>query len=172
MQSEKYGLIFPMSIKPEFLLIAIGITSALVLFTFLLLFFFLARKVKKLISAAFFLLFLTVLAASFYISEKPFFCQTCHEIKPYYEAWRYSPHQDTNCLSCHSKKGVLSKIKVKYRGLKNLYTHWRKEEFLFETSVSEEICSSCHSKDKKFCPYTERKDCLTCHKKVGHPSSQ
>lgn len=161
-----------MSIKPEFLLIAIGITSALVLFTSLLLFFFLARKVKKLISTAFFFFLLAALAASFYISEKPFFCQTCHEIKPYYEAWKYSPHQDTSCLSCHSKEGSFSKLEARYRGLKNLYKHLREKEFRFKTNISEETCFSCHSKDKKFCTYTERKDCLTCHKKVGHPISQ
>jgi hypothetical protein len=145
------------------------ITVILIFLVSIVIFSLLVRKVKKIIATAFFLLFLAISATSFYLSEKPFLCRECHEIKPYYEAWKYSPHKDVSCLSCHSEEGIVSVVKVKYRGLRNALKHFTEEKISVKTNVSEKACLNCHSKDKKFCTHTERKDCLSCHKKSGHP---
>lgn len=43
---------------------------------------------------------LGMLGLTFY-STSPGFCNTCHIMEPYYEAWRTSSHGDIGCVNCH-----------------------------------------------------------------------
>jgi nitrate/TMAO reductase-like tetraheme cytochrome c subunit len=40
------------------------------------------------------------------ITSQPFFCKSCHYMKPYYNEWKTSSHRKVNCLDCHSKPGT------------------------------------------------------------------
>ncbi len=40
------------------------------------------------------------------ISSQPFFCKSCHSMKPYYDEWKTSSHRNVNCLECHSNPGL------------------------------------------------------------------
>ena len=39
-------------------------------------------------------------------SAQPGFCKTCHNMRPYYESWVGSSHNDVPCIKCHYAPGI------------------------------------------------------------------
>ena len=39
-------------------------------------------------------------------SAQPGFCDNCHNMKPYYESWATSSHNDVPCIKCHYAPGI------------------------------------------------------------------
>ncbi|MDP2470394.1 MAG: cytochrome c3 family protein [Candidatus Palauibacterales bacterium] len=39
-------------------------------------------------------------------SAQPSFCTNCHNMKPYYESWASSSHNDVPCIKCHYAPGI------------------------------------------------------------------
>ncbi len=50
-------------------------------------------------------------------SSQPAFCGTCHIMKPYYESWKTSTHNDVPCVECHIPPGIVSELQKKYEAL-------------------------------------------------------
>lgn len=50
-------------------------------------------------------------------SSQPAFCGTCHIMKPYYESWKTSTHNDVPCVECHIPPGITSELQKKYEAL-------------------------------------------------------
>lgn len=50
-------------------------------------------------------------------SSQPAFCGTCHIMKPYYESWKTSTHNDVPCVECHIPPGIASELQKKYEAL-------------------------------------------------------
>jgi len=50
---------------------------------------------------------LSVIAAGGFVaySTSPSFCNSCHIMKPYYDAWAKSAHKDVSCVQCHYPPG-------------------------------------------------------------------
>ena len=81
----------------------------------------------------------------------PEFCSSCHNMKPYYESWETSSHNEVNCIKCHSDPGLVPYLKTKVNGLVevaiylsgNLATNYQSE-------VSDASClrEGCHSQEK------------------------
>ena len=42
----------------------------------------------------------------FEFSTSPYFCASCHIMKPYYESWSTSTHRDVACIKCHIAPGI------------------------------------------------------------------
>ncbi|MDE3171551.1 MAG: NapC/NirT family cytochrome c [Gemmatimonadota bacterium] len=40
------------------------------------------------------------------VSSQPWFCGSCHIMKPYYQSWTKSSHRDVPCIKCHIAPGV------------------------------------------------------------------
>ena len=40
------------------------------------------------------------------VSSQPWFCGSCHIMKPYYESWSTSTHRDVACIKCHIAPGI------------------------------------------------------------------
>ncbi len=57
-------------------------------------------KLIRIILILFGLAILLLLAFAQY-SESPSFCNSCHIMKPYYEAWKSSKHNFVKCVDCH-----------------------------------------------------------------------
>jgi len=58
---------------------------------------------------------ITVNIAFFAGSFFPRSCNICHIMKPYYENWKTSSHQDTTCIKCHPYRfGFISTAILKY----------------------------------------------------------
>jgi len=47
------------------------------------------------------------------VSSQPFFCKTCHYMRPYYDAWRSSSHKDVPCIDCHFPPDVSGTLEKK-----------------------------------------------------------
>ncbi|MCK5557922.1 MAG: NapC/NirT family cytochrome c, partial [Candidatus Hydrogenedentes bacterium] len=62
-----------------------------------------------------------VFAVSFWrVSKSPKFCVTCHYMRPYYEAWRVSTHNDVSCVECHYEPGLKAQLKGELAGISQL----------------------------------------------------
>ena len=92
-----------------------------------------------------------VIVAGLEITTSPEFCSSCHNMKPYYENWETSSHNEVNCIKCHADPGIGSYLKTKANGLVevaiylsgNLPTNYQSE-------VSDKSClrEGCHSQEK------------------------
>lgn len=50
-------------------------------------------------------------------SSQPAFCGTCHIMKPYYESWKTSTHNEVPCVECHIPPGITAELQKKYEAL-------------------------------------------------------
>jgi len=69
-----------------------------------------------------FLGFLGILALIFSVgmfefSTSPYFCASCHIMKPYYQAWKTSKHNHVPCVDCHYPPQVREKLVLKFQAL-------------------------------------------------------
>ena len=59
------------------------------------------KKKVLFILAGFALLFFGGLIFFFHFSTSPQFCRSCHIMKPYYDSWKASKHNNVACVDCH-----------------------------------------------------------------------
>ena len=69
------------------------------------------------VSMAGLLLLIIVTVIAVHLTEQPTFCKTCHNMRPYYQAWKTSKHNNVECVKCHFEPGVLSTIEGKFKAL-------------------------------------------------------
>lgn len=118
---------------------------------------------------------------AYYATSFPSFCDSCHQIKPYYLSWNKSPHNDVGCLYCHEFRGFLGKLHSKSRGLNYVYQQWTGQyTIITQAQIFEQNCIACHLGDYWNYPETKRldrrhyefiksdKSCLHCHRNAGH----
>jgi len=92
-----------------------------------------------------------VVVASFEITSTPEFCSTCHNMKPYYESWKTSSHNEVNCIKCHSDPGIVPYLKTKANGLVEVVIYLSGNlPTSYQTEVSDESClrEGCHSQEE------------------------
>lgn len=53
----------------------------------------------------------------FEFSTSPYFCASCHIMKPYYQAWKTSSHNHVPCVDCHYPPEVREKMILKVQAL-------------------------------------------------------
>ena len=49
------------------------------------------------------------------MSETPFFCGMCHNMKVYVDSWKSSSHRQVDCIECHYKPGLANHLKGKWQ---------------------------------------------------------
>src|SRR5579871_3803408 len=67
---------------------------------------------------AFLILFLSVMTGMGAFAEysmQPAFCQSCHIMQPYYQAWHQSTHKNVPCVDCHFLPGVGNTLYGKFQ---------------------------------------------------------
>lgn len=78
-----------------------------------------SRLIGRIIIAA-----IPILAITTYtmikITEKPEFCSTCHNMKPYYRAWKTSTHSEVLCIECHYPPSIAGTIEGKFKALSQI----------------------------------------------------
>ncbi|HEY4717053.1 MAG TPA: NapC/NirT family cytochrome c [bacterium] len=52
--------------------------------------------------------------AFFQFSTSPYFCGTCHIMRPYYKSWKESSHNFVPCVDCHYPPGFTEEIRGKF----------------------------------------------------------
>lgn len=63
------------------------------------------------------ILFLIFSAGMFEFSTSPYFCASCHIMKPYYRAWATSKHNHVPCVDCHYPPEIREKMVLKFQAL-------------------------------------------------------
>ncbi len=84
-------------------------------------------------------------------SSSPTFCQTCHNMKPYYESWKHSSHNKVSCIECHIAPGIKGEAMGKIQALNQLVKYVTRTYGLKPwAEVEDASCmrSGCHSERK------------------------
>ncbi len=94
------------------------------------------------------LLLVAVLTVAVEVTSTPKFCNTCHNMKPYYASWKSSSHKHVTCTDCHFPPGLKNKLKGKFTALSmlvNYFTGVYKRNKPW-AEISDESCmrSGCH----------------------------
>jgi len=133
-----------------------------------------------LLTAILVLAFVGVAAASvpvFKATEAPKFCTSCHEMKPYYDAWAVGAHKNISCVECHVDAGTLNHMVHKVTAAKELWDHFSSSPRFPQgtADVPDSRCLTCHAGIRdttgpKFSHKTHAGagPCVTCHSDAGH----
>ena len=87
-------------------------------------------------------------AAAIPLTNQPTFCASCHTIKPSFDSWTRSSHQDVTCVDCHVRPGFSGFIQDKVlAGLEDVVITFfgtPTEPHNLQSHVSTEVCLGCH----------------------------
>lgn len=126
-------------------------------------------------------LLVVIFAATFAATNQPSFCNRCHEMRPYYSAWRQSPHADVSCVRCHVDSSVSGQLAHKFVALGEVWNHFFNPQTFprGHEKVPNERCTECHEKlPAKTAGGFEHAlhlkkgvTCQRCHPTTGHRES-
>ena len=83
----------------------------------------------------------------FEFSTSPYFCASCHIMKPYYQAWSTSKHNHVPCVDCHYPPDVRDKMVLKVQALTQVVKYvTRTYSSKPYAEISDESClrKGCH----------------------------
>lgn len=92
-------------------------------------------------------LFLIFSVGMFEFSTSPYFCASCHIMKPYYQAWKTSKHNHVPCVECHYPPDVRDKLVLKFQALSQVAKYvTRTYSSKPYAEISDESClrKGCH----------------------------
>lgn len=127
--------------------------------------------------AAIVLILVAGYASVSWYTSRPAFCNSCHEMEPYYSAWQAGEHSDTSCVDCHVGPGVVANLAHKVVALKEVWVHFTgRPTFPMATVVvPKSRCLRCHDgtidpgiKDFDHEEHRGSRECMTCHDTAGH----
>ncbi len=94
-------------------------------------------------------LFLIFSIGMFEFSTSPYFCSSCHIMKPYYEAWKTSKHNHVPCVECHYPPELREKLWLKFQALSQVVkyvTRTYSSKPYAEISDASCLRKGCHEK--------------------------
>lgn len=122
--------------------------------------------------------------ASMWWTSQPSFCDRCHVMNKYVDAWEVSSHKDVNCETCHLTPGLFGFVGGKIAGLQVVanYIRGEYEDYSFSAAVSNAACLQCHEEILEGNIHSSSSDivvshedilslggrCLNCHSTVAH----
>ncbi|MBI5709266.1 MAG: NapC/NirT family cytochrome c [Candidatus Eisenbacteria bacterium] len=81
------------------------------------------------------------------VSSTPTFCGTCHIMKPYYQSWKHSKHNQIACVECHISPGITAELRKKYEALSMVVKYFTGT---YSTNpwaeVDDAACLRCHER--------------------------
>jgi len=92
-------------------------------------------------------LFALLIGLLFY-STSPSFCNSCHIMRPYYEAWKTSKHNRVACVECHYPPQTQAAIWVKFQSINSVVQYvTKKYSSKPYAQIEDASClrSGCHS---------------------------
>ena len=128
-------------------------------------------------------LFVVLVGSSFVAAEytsRSAFCDSCHEMNPYYKSWQASKHHMVPCKGCHIPHTPVGWVKTKVFALREVYVHFtggNAKPIVVTRRVPDSACTGCHPTPgtvklatSTFNHATHRSEsCATCHSRVSHP---
>ncbi len=147
-----------------------------------------SRKARWIVGVSiFFGAIVILIVASFvtaHFTSASSFCDSCHEMEPYYQSWQNSNHATAECRDCHIPPGTIPYIETKLGSFREIYVHFSShpEAPLGVTrKIPNSSCVRCHtdlSVDFKLSTVTAVTfkhggkhasiDCIRCHVRVVH----
>jgi hypothetical protein len=116
-------------------------------------------------------------AAALY-TDQPSFCASCHEMKPYVEAWAAGPHKGVWCIDCHVGKGYPARFAHKFASLQEVADHFSGHTTFplpQPATVASANCSACHASVNPpamegfdHATHASQGPCEACHATAGH----
>jgi nitrate/TMAO reductase-like tetraheme cytochrome c subunit len=107
------------------------------------------------------------------------FCDSCHEMEPYYQSWQASTHSGVECRECHIPPGAIPYIETKLGSFREIYVHFSSHPdapLAVTRQIPNSNCLACHkpppdptlptvtfSHDKH-----SGLDCISCHVRFVH----
>src|SRR5438552_15837622 len=61
-------------------------------------------------------------AGLWHVSASPRFCNSCHIMRPYVDAWKVSKHSVVSCVQCHYPSGLSDTLRVNYKDINKVDT--------------------------------------------------
>jgi len=112
-------------------------------------------------------------------TDRPGFCPTCHEMRPYNEQWAAGQHAKTaQCIDCHVDAGLPARFAHKFVALGEVRSHFAGDTSFpraSPASVPNARCIRCHTTLPKTTPegfshevHAAKGTCSTCHAETGH----
>jgi cytochrome c nitrite reductase small subunit len=107
------------------------------------------------------------------------FCDSCHEMEPYYESWQASTHSSVECRECHIPPGALPYIETKLGSFREIYVHFSSHPdapLAVTRDIPNSNCLKCHEPppDPSLPTVTFSHDkhsglnCISCHVRFVH----
>lgn len=79
------------------------------------------------------------------VTSQPFFCRTCHAMRPSADSWAQGPHKTETCLACHREKGFGGITIRKLEDVRMLGTFFVESKPRgLNKPIRDEICLGCH----------------------------
>ncbi len=94
-------------------------------------------------------LILILLVGMFEFSTSPYFCSSCHIMKPYYQAWKTSSHNHVPCVECHYPPELREKLWLKFQAFSQVAKYVTKtysSKPYAEISDTSCLRKGCHEK--------------------------
>lgn len=115
------------------------------------------------------------------LTDRSTFCITCHDMKPFYDAWTQGAHNEVPCVECHVAQGVPNRMLHKFVALKEVYAELFTDPTFpkYNAQVPDDRCLRCHAglDTKKVGKFDHKQHrsrgvaCQTCHASTGHKVS-
>lgn len=143
------------------------------------------RRWVALIVVASVLVFLVVAAfVTAHYTSRSSFCDTCHEMEPYYNSWQTSSHATAECVECHIPPGFVAYVQTKLFSFREIWVHTvgsPTSPLAVTREIPNDSCFRCHESDSENVPtdvtlgdvsfsHEAHQDefCITCHVRVVH----
>jgi nitrate/TMAO reductase-like tetraheme cytochrome c subunit len=137
------------------------------------------RWVALIVVAAVIVVLIAAAFVTAHFTSSSSFCDTCHEMDPYYQSWQASIHSTAECRDCHIPPGFVPYVKTKLFSFREVWVHItsKAEPPLAVTrQIPNSNCLACH-KDPGNVTLTNvsfsheihsGQNCITCHVRVVH----
>jgi len=120
---------------------------------------------KKFVVLLFGVIVVATSAGSLAYLSTPDGCTTCHEMKPFYDAWKASAHQDVDCHKCHTADTPLQAVEILANDFIKHIGGVNVSEIEQEPPMSpaNEVCLACHKSLPSHSEKSTDITCLSCH---------
>ncbi|MFH2121375.1 MAG: cytochrome c3 family protein [Pseudomonadota bacterium] len=95
-------------------------------------------------------LVVAVMGYMVHYTTTPGFCNSCHIMKPYYDAWKTSKHKDVSCVVCHYSPETKEVLWAKFQAINSVVQYvTQKYSSKPYAQIDDASClrSGCHSKN-------------------------
>lgn len=125
---------------------------------------------------------IVLVLVSMVATDQSLFCDSCHEMRPYYQAWVAGSHyRHASCVQCHVASGIPADVVHKFTALSELWAHFASKPMFPAPGAGQRVlnsqCEYCHPSKKDRPPglnFSHKQhaakdiQCAVCHSQTGH----